>query len=46
MPQVLRKLDRWQAVVRAYGGNYGSSIDMAGGSVTLLHLDAALKRWS
>jgi dihydroxyacetone kinase len=32
-------------IVRAFVGNYASSIDMAGGSVSLLHLDAELKRW-
>ena len=31
--------------VRAFVGNYATSIDMAGGSVTLLHLDGELKRW-
>jgi dihydroxyacetone kinase len=32
-------------IVRAFVGNYASSIDMAGGSVTLIKLDADLKRW-
>jgi dihydroxyacetone kinase len=32
-------------IARAFVGNYASSIDMAGGSVTLIRLDAELKRW-
>lgn len=43
---VRRLLDRAGVrIVRAFVGNYASSIDMAGGSVTLLKLDADLKRW-
>ncbi len=33
------------AILRAYVGNYATSIDMAGGSVTLIKLDPELKRW-
>lgn len=32
-------------IVRAFVGNYASSIDMAGASVTLIKLDSDLKRW-
>ncbi len=32
-------------VFRAYVGNYAASLDMAGCSVTLMRLDADLKRW-
>lgn len=32
-------------IFRTYIGNYAASLDMAGCSVTLMHLDADLKRW-
>lgn len=32
-------------VFRTYVGNYAASLDMAGCSVTLMRLDADLKRW-
>jgi phosphoenolpyruvate---glycerone phosphotransferase subunit DhaK len=32
-------------IFRAYVGNYAASLDMAGCSVTLMRLDADLKRW-
>jgi dihydroxyacetone kinase-like protein len=32
-------------IFRAYVGNYAGSLDMAGCSVTMMRLDADLKRW-
>jgi phosphoenolpyruvate---glycerone phosphotransferase subunit DhaK len=32
-------------ILRAYVGNYAASLDMAGCSVTVMRLDADLKRW-
>ena len=33
------------SIFRTYVGNYSASLDMAGCSVSLMHLDSDLKRW-
>jgi len=47
---MFRAVSRWMGqaglhVERAYVGNYASSLDMAGCSITLMRLDSELKRW-
>ena len=47
---VFRAVSRWMReagfqIERSYVGDYASSLDMAGCSVTLMQLDSELKRW-